>query len=242
VSTDRGRRRLRILEALVGAGAPELGTTRLCQVSSDVVGVSGAGIMLVSDGKPSGSAGATDDVSAALEQLQFDLGEGPCMDAHHRGEPVLEPDLAEQAVPRWPAFTAEAVDAGAAAVFAFPLRVGVVRLGSLDLYCDRPGALSDAQHADALVVADIAAETLLVMQAGASPGMLATELAAGGSFHGVVHQASGMVAVQLEVDVGEALVRLRAHAFGNGRHLADVAADVVARRLRFDAGGDGGPQ
>jgi hypothetical protein len=239
--SSEGGRRLRILDQLVGGEAPELGTKRLCQVCRDVAAVSGAGIMLVSAGKPCGSACTTDDVSAAIERLQFDLGEGPCVDAHHRDRPVLEPHLADPATPRWLAFTAAAVEAGARAVFGFPLRVGAVRLGSLDLYCDQPGALSDTQHADALVMADVAAEALLAMQAGAPPGMLAAELAAGGNFQDVVHQASGMVAAQLEVGVGEALIRLRAHAFGNDLPLSDLARDVVARRLRFDPTGTGDP-
>ena len=66
------------------------------------------------------------------------------------------------------------------------------------------------------------------------PGALATELEEGADFRFVVHQASGMVAVQLGVSVGEALLRLRAYAFANDRLLAEVAEDVVGRRLRFD--------
>jgi len=107
-------------------------------------------------------------------------------------------------------------------------------MGALNLYCDRPGALTDDQHADALVMADVAAQAVVMMQAGAPPGRLGGELEAGGDFQYVVHQASGMVAVQLEVSVGQALVRLRAYAFGNDRPLTEVAEDVVARRLRFD--------
>jgi hypothetical protein len=102
------------------------------------------------------------------------------------------------------------------------------------LYWDRPGPLSDEQHADALVMADIVAQALLAIQANAPPGKLAAELAVGADFHYVVHQASGMVAAQLEVDVGQALIRLRAYAFGHDRPLAEVAKDIVARRLRFD--------
>jgi hypothetical protein len=102
------------------------------------------------------------------------------------------------------------------------------------LYCDRPGPLSDEQHADALVMAEVAAQAVLVMQANAPPGRLAAELEAAGDFQYVVHQASGMVAVQLGVSLGHALIRLRAYAFGNGRPLTAVAEDVVARRLRFD--------
>jgi hypothetical protein len=229
-----GERRLRLLQRLVGNGAPEPDVLRLGGVCRDVTAASGAGIMLISGDALRGSAGTTDEVSAVIERLQFDLGEGPCVDAHQEGRPVLEPDLAEPAAPRWLAFAVPAVDAGARAVFAFPLRVGAIRLGSLDLYRDEPGSLSDSQHADALVLADITAEALLVMQAGAPPGMLAAELEAGSDFRDVVHQASGMVAAQSEIDVGQALVRLRAFAFGNDRDLVDVARDVVARSLRFD--------
>jgi hypothetical protein len=110
-----------------------------------------------------------------------------------------------------------------------------VRLGALNLCCDRARPLSDDQHADALAMADISAQAVLVLQAEAAPGKLAAELEAGSDFHYVVHQASGMVAAQLDVSVRSALVRLRAYAFGNDRPLAEVAQDVVSRKLRFDA-------
>ena len=115
----------------------------------------------------------------------------------------------------------------------FPLRVGAVRLGALNLYRDRPGPLSGDQHADALVMADVAARWVLEVQAGASFGAVAEELEAGADFHYVVHNAAGMVSVQEGISVTEALIRLRAFAFSNDRLLADVAEDVVARRLRL---------
>jgi GAF domain-containing protein len=196
--------------------------------------MSGAGIMLMSGDVPRGSVCTTNKVSDVIEQLQFGLGEGPCVDAYHQDRPVLEPDLDEPSTPRWPAFAGPAVEAGVRAIFGFPLHVGAVRLGALNLYRDRPGPLSDDQHADALVMADVAAQALLLLQAEAPPGELAAELESGADFHFAVHQASGMVAAQLDVSVGEALIRLRAHAFGNDRALAGVSEDVVARRLRFD--------
>ena len=121
------------------------------------------------------------------------------------------------------------------AVFGFPLQVGAVRLGALNLYRDRPGPLTDDQHADALVMADVAAQAVLVMQANAPPGSLAAELEAAATSTSSCTKPSGMVAAQLEVSVGQALIRLRAYAFGNDRPLIEVAEDVVARRLRFDA-------
>jgi hypothetical protein len=230
-----GERRLRILARLVGGGTPELATKRLCEVCADVTGTSGAGIMLMSGDVPRGSVCTTDDVSALIEELQYALGEGPCVDAHHQDRPVVEPDLANASTPRWLGFTGPAIEAGVGAIFGFPLQVGAVRLGALNLYSDRPGPLTDDQHADALVMADIAAQAVLVLQANAPPGKLAAKLEAGSDFNYVVHQASGMVAAQLDVSVGQALIRLRAYAFGNDRPLAKLAKDVVARKLRFDA-------
>jgi hypothetical protein len=199
--------------------------------------MTGAGIMLMSGDMPRGSVCTTNKVSDLIEQLQYALGEGPCVDAYQLNQPVLEPDLADPDTPRWPAFTGPAVDAGVRAIFGFPLHMGAVRLGALNLYCDRPGSLTAEQHADALALAAIAAEAVLVLQANAPPGELASELEAGANFEFVVHQASGMAAVQLDVSVGQALVRLRAYAFGNDRPLAEVAHDVVARKLRFDPRG-----
>ena len=229
-----GERRQRIVAQLL-RGAPELATSRLCEVCVELTGMSGAGIMLMHGDVPQGSVCTSNDVSKSIEELQYALGEGPCVDAYNTGRPVLEPDLADPRTPRWPAFSGPALDAGVRAVFGFPLHVGAVRLGALNLYCDRPGSLTGEQHADALVAADVATHAVLALQANAPPGQLAVELEAGSDFGLVVHQASGMVAAQLDVSVGQALIRLRAYSFGNDRPLADVARDVVARTLRFDA-------
>jgi hypothetical protein len=131
-----------------------------------------------------------------------------------------------------------ALQAGVRAVFGFPLRAGTVRwgrssLGALNLYRDAPGPLSGGQHADALVVADVAARWVLEAQAGASLDTVAEELEAGADFHFAVHNAAGIVSAQQDISVTEALIRLRAHAFSNDRPLADVTHDVIARTLRL---------
>jgi len=149
-------RRRRILSRLVGGPAPELGTKRLCEVCAEVTGMSGAGIMLLAGDLPRGSLCTTNMVSALIEDLEYALGEGPGVDAYRLDGPVLEPDLADPRSPRWPAFAGPALDTGVRAVFGFPLRVGAVRLGALKIYRDQPGPLSVGQHADALVVADVA--------------------------------------------------------------------------------------
>ena len=229
-----GERRLRILSRLAASGAFGLETRRLCEACAEVTGMSGAGLMLMSGDVPEGAICSTDEVSALIEQLQYTLGQGPCVDAYQHDRPVLEPDLADPSKPRWVAFAIPALAAGVRAVFGFPLQVGAVRLGALNLYRDRAGPLSDEQHADALVMADVCAAAVLMMQANAPPGELAAELESGADFSYVVHQASGMVAVQLDTRIAQAMIRLRGYSYANDRPLTEVAQDVTSRRLRFD--------
>jgi GAF domain-containing protein len=189
--------------------------------------------MLMSGDIPRGSLCTTDEVSQLIEELQYTLGEGPCVDAYQQDQVVAEPDLADPVRRRWPAFTPPALTAGVRAVFGFPLRAGAVHLGALNLYRDTAGPLTGDQHADALVVADVAARWVLEAQAGAPPDTLAEELEAGADFHFAVHNAAGIVSVQQDISVTEALIRLRAFAFSSDRLLAEVAQDVIARKLRL---------
>ncbi len=204
----------------------------LCTVAAELTSMSGAGVMVLADDTPQASLCTTGTLSSLLDELQYTLGEGPCIDAHRTGTVVAEPDLAAPVRARWPAFSPKAGDAGVRAIFAFPVRIGAARIGALSLYRVAPGPLSDDQQADALVMADVIARAILALQAEAPPGSVPAALVA--DLQTAVHQAAGMVSVQLGSSVGDALVRLRAHAFRMDRPLSEVAGDVLDRRLRFD--------
>ena len=229
-----GSRRLRILALLPSHPKPEPSTSRLCEVAAEITSMTGTGIMLMSGRMARGSLCSSDRVSSKIEDLQFTLGEGPCVEAYNEAWPVTEPDLADPDLARWPAFTPLALEARARAVFGFPMETGRVRLGALNLSRDQPGPLTPEQHADSLVMADVAARAVVAMQASAPDGALPAELESLASLQAVVHQASGMVSAQLGVSVNESLVRLRVFAFSHDSSLYDVAKEVVGRRLRFD--------
>ena len=222
----------RILALLAGSDGGMVHA--LCEVAAEVTGTSGAGVVLLADGRPQASLCTTDEVSALIEELQYGLGEGPCVEAHRTGMVVAEVDLAAPGEPRWSGFSPRALAGGARAVFGYPIRIGTVRIGALNLYRDRPGRLGDDQHADALVMADVAARAILAAQASAPPDGLSADLETGSEHWDVVHQAAGMVSVQLDIPVADALVRLRAHAFRADRLVTDVAGDVVGRRLELE--------
>jgi hypothetical protein len=209
---------------------------RVCVAAVSLLSLSGAGISLMADGQLRGSAGVSEPGIAAIQELQLELGEGPGVDAWTSDVPVLEPDLGQQGTIRWPTFARAAQDTGVRAVFAFPLQVGAIRIGVLMLYRDHAGPLVGQELALGLVLADVATQIVLAVQAGAPPDTV-HELLAGEPAHWAeVHQATGMASVQLDVSMDEAFVRLRAHAFADGRSLRAVARDVVSRRLTLEAG------
>jgi GAF domain-containing protein len=213
------------------SGPPVL--DRLVVLCVDMLSVTGAGVAVIGNGQHRGAVAVSDRAYGMVDDLQFSLGEGPCIAADRSARPVLEPELA-LAAGQWPAFVPAALDLGVRAAFAFPLRMGGIQVGVLNLYRDTPGDLDGTDLGDALALAHIATHLLLELESDLLPGMLPERLAEIVDHRAHVHQATGMIAAQLDVDVAMALSRLRAFAWARDRSIDDVASDVVARMLRFD--------
>jgi GAF domain-containing protein len=213
---------------------------RLVMAATEALPVTGVGLVLMTDAGPAGTVAISDGPAATMEELQFILGEGPCVDASTTGRPVLQPDLGSTGPGRWPAFTAGALEAGIRAVFALPLRMGGIRLGVMDLYRDHAGELSAGELAEALSFADAATTLLLQLQAEATvdgSGVATIEVI---EDRAEVHQATGMVSVQLGCGMTEALVRLRARAYASERPILDLSRDVLDGAVRLDRTYDDG--
>jgi ANTAR domain/GAF domain len=238
-------RRMRLWSLVVEhAHGRHVAVGHVCAAVISATGTDSAAVTLMLDVTPRETIHASDRVASEMEELTLTLGEGPCVDAFTDG-PVLVADLtAPDCLARWPVFAPAAAKAGVLAVFALPVQVGAIRVGVMDLYRARPGDLDREQLADALVLADAACALLLdaTPRDGSRPDGRWPEQA--GPQHPEVHQATGMIIVQLGVTAAVALIRLRAYAYAQDRRLRDVAADVVARRLRFpsgtNTGGEGG--
>jgi GAF domain-containing protein len=202
---------------------------RLCAVCVSEAGVDGGGISLLTASMIPFAVHATDALSARIEDLQFTIGQGPCVDASRDGAPVLVADListTDEVLDRWPIFVAEARQFGVRAIFAFPVRIGDVALGVVELYRGRPGPLTAVQLSRTLSTVDNLGWEVLDLD-GHQPG------GDNSAYPMTVHQAAGMVTVQLGCSIDEALVRLRAAAFVRGRPVAGLAAEIVARRTRL---------
>lgn len=205
---------------------------RLCRAAQRDLPASGVGVSILSEAGDLMTAAASSTTSALVEELQFTMGEGPCLAAFASRAPVLVPDLTEAASTTWPGYGPAAHEHGVRAVFAFPLQVGVARLGALDVYRDQPGAMSAWALSRALTYAEVAMQTMLDAQQ--DPDEMATLLADSTETRFEVYQAQGMLIVQLAVSANEALVRMRAYAYLHDRRLGDVADDIIARRLTME--------
>jgi hypothetical protein len=209
---------------------------RVCLACSTAMNVDGAGISLLSYGRINAIA-ASDELAEEIEGLQSLFGEGPCYDALATRSPALAPDLSlAHTRDRWGSFSRDALDAGARAVFGFPVIFRGDPLGALDLYSRNPGPLSDDDMGQALLLADIAAIAVHELSVRSHPSAPFNGWSNRNSWSqpAVVHQACGMTSVHLGITVDEALARLEAHAFTMGRPTTEVANDIVSRRMRLE--------
>lgn len=232
MDTDRWIRLWRLV-AEQAHGAP-VALEHVLATAVAVTNVDSAGVAVTASATVREMVHASDPVAAMLGELALTLGEGPGVDAL-TGSMVLAADINEAAcLARWPVFAPAAALAGVRAVFALPLRIGGIRLGVMDLYRIAPGDLDHEQLTDALMLADTACGLLLDAADQDADRWRDGGLEPVYGQHPEVHQATGMLIVQLGVNAAVAMTRLRAFAYAHDRRLRDVAADVVARRLRFE--------
>ena len=202
--------------------------------------IDAATISLVFDGASSGTLGSSGAPARSYDELQFTLGEGPCLDSVARRTPILAVDLADPKEMRWPAYGPALLAYQIRGVSAIPIVVAGEFVGALDLFRVHPGPLSSEDLTGAVAAAELAVIPLLdlmnndLQAAVTDPNSNAwAELNA--LSRSEVSQATGMLVAQLDVEPAEALVRLRAHAYATGRSATDVARDILDRRLRLKA-------
>lgn len=205
-------------------------------LNDDCVSILGMDHLVVSlavEGQITEQLWSSGETSASFEDLQFTLGEGPGPDALRTGQAALEHDVAAVGVERWPALLPAMAHLPVQAMFCLPLALGGITVGVLTALRSRPGHMTGQEMDDALGLA--AALTLQFLGGRSAHFDAWVEAQATGELHrAVVHQATGMLSVQLALPLGKALLRLRAYAYGHDRSIIDAAKDIVSRRLRLD--------
>jgi hypothetical protein len=226
-----------VLRLLLPGGAGDV-IAEVISAGRAVLGVDGLAVSLLA-GAGTELMWCSDEEVRRFEDLQFTLGEGPGPDAVRAGAVVWTPDLAQLPPTRWPALAVEAGSQvrSARAVFCFPMGLGAISVGVLTAVRRTPGPMSAQQADDASILA--AALTARCLGNGERADDAPAAVSSPVLHHAVVHQATGMLSVSLAVSLPQALLRLRAHAYGSGRSIIDISQDVVDRRLRLEPGGNG---
>ena len=243
---EERRRRVHALigVAVVDAGLDGLAAAlqRVCRAVTDVLGLRGAAVHMMTTDESTGVAASSDAESRAVAELQFTANEGPALVAYRTQRPVLVPVL-EQVVGRWPGFASLAVGRGVHGVFAFPLQEGAVSFGVLELYVDGGPPLDRQAQATAAAFARAATDLLLDGETITAAGELDAGLTVSLVDRARIHQAQGMVMVDLQITLAEALSRMRARAFASGDTLLELADQVIAGTLTAEQWfeGDGLP-
>jgi hypothetical protein len=205
----------------------------VCGVAVEVLGIDGSAISLRAREHDQELIAADGDWAASLEELQYTVGEGPGVEAFASGGPVLVSDLTVDEE-RWPGFADAAAEHGLGAAFAFPLQLGAILLGTLDLYRRASGPLPPEELSDGLALASIATTALLTDSVGEGERHARWAQSDVVGYYDDVNVATGMLATELKISLEDALLRLRAHAFSIKRPVTEVAKAVLDRQLRFD--------
>ncbi|MCV7330038.1 GAF and ANTAR domain-containing protein [Mycobacterium cookii] len=228
-----------LLEAVDGRRGVEA-ADRLCEACVMLFEIDAAAISLVFDGASSGTLGSSGAPARAYDELQFTLGEGPCLDSVTRRMPILAADLAGSDEARWPAYGPAMLAHHVRGVYAVPVVVAGEFVGAVDFFAAQPGPLSGGDLTGAVAAAELAAIPLLdLLDADLQAAVTDPTSNAWAELNTLsraeVSQAIGMLVAQLEMEPAEALVRLRAHAYATNRSATDVAHDILERRLKLEA-------
>jgi hypothetical protein len=213
---------------------------RLCEVCVVLLNIDAAAISLIYDGATIGTLGCSSESARRLDEVQFTVGEGPCVDSITQRAPVLVVDLVGRDDRRWPAFGPAMLAQQIRAVVALPIVVAGEYVGALDLFRRQPGPLDGEKLVGAGVAAEIAGIPLIdLLSADLEAAIGDPKSNAWADLNALsraeVSQATGMLVAQLDIDPAEALVRLRAHAYATGRSATDIARDIIDRRLKLES-------
>jgi hypothetical protein len=228
----------RFAAAMATLAQQSMPSTGLAAPFLDVFPINGAAVSTVGGLLGSQTVSASDRQAARLDELQFDLGEGPCWDAMNLGTAIVEPDVRHRPRRRWPVFSTALAAEEIGAIFAFPLRLGPLKIGAVDMYSTRPTDFDDALADRATAMAGMVGRRIL-QDALEGIGREHHDGSDSVFSRRSIHQATGMVLAQLEISAEDAALIIQGHAFATNQSMMAVAEDILTGRLSFENELDG---
>jgi GAF domain-containing protein len=178
--------------------------------------------------RPSGrpvTVACSDDVAARVDEVQYELDDGPCLHAMRDGHVVRIEDTAEKA--RWPEFEAQAAAHGIRSCLALPLSADGKPVGALNLYARAASAFGTAEARRAENFAESASGAISLAMRLASDAALIDQLRSSLTSRTVIDQALGIIMSREHCNQARAFAILRSASQNNNVKLRDVASAVV---------------
>jgi GAF domain-containing protein len=219
-------------QLMAGEPTTEAVLDRLGAYCTELLSVDGVGVMLAdgADGLVVGTANS--ELGRVVEELEVELGEGPCTHAVATGQQIPVPDL-RTAADRYPRFVPAALEAGVAAIHALPMAVGGEIVGSLDVVKREPGPLALEDLATAQLLADVGISYIANSRLLQERSELADQLQRALDSRVVLEQAKGVLSERHGIDLSEAFERIRAHARSRRRKVGEVSREVLSGELEL---------
>jgi len=208
--------------------------TLLADRCVDVLDVAAAGLMLATPDGDLRVMASSSEAMRVLELFELQAHEGPCLDCHRSGQPVLNQDLAT-VNGRWPRFAPEALAAGFHSVHALPMRLRGTVIGALNLFQLESGGMRQADIDAAQALADVATIAILSHRAALEAQVVNEQLNRALNSRIVIEQAKGKIAERTGLTMEQSFSALRAYARSHNLRLEAVAHDVIDGTLAATA-------
>lgn len=188
----------------------------------DVEGCDAASLTIVHRRGKVATPVATDPSARHADLIQYETGEGPCLDAIWESDLVDVPDVTRE--PRWPDWSRRmGEESGFRGMLVRRLYTARDTIGALNLYSRRARAFSAEDHE---LAAGFAAQVAVAISDSREIEQLVTAL----DGRTVIGQAQGIVMERYDLDAGAAFALLTRLSSHTNRKLREIAEDVVGRR------------
>ena len=211
-----------LVAALADVSEAEEAVDKLVAIAVETVGTSFGGITLIHDeGKRFETVGATAPSVVDADHLQYELREGPCVDASLTSQSFTSPNLADD--PRWPTWGPQVSALGFHSVLSSEIHGRGRRMGALNLYGATETAFDDKDFEIAQIFAKQASLVLGYV-------LHETELMHALETRTVIGQAQGILMQRFKISSATAFALLRRHSMDNNTRVRDLADYIIETR------------
>ena len=216
----------RVHEVVLQAQTAAEAVSQLVEVAQQLIPMAvGAGISLVDEDGVCTTVAATHAMVAQADELQYELGEGPCLRAWDTVSVQYVPDTTTD--PRWPEWGRTVARAGIRSALSVPLVVQGQEIGAIQVYATEPHAFTDHEEYLLSLLAGPAAALLGDARTRRQPPRLDHTVQEAVTDRDRIERAVGVLMERRQLTEPTARSRLLDTSRAQGETLAQTAGHVL---------------